>query len=371
MTQWREWGDVLKVPTSELPTFSQMSHAPAPHAKSDADPASLRVLLVDDDPSTRVMMEGLLSRILGHTVHTATNGEEALALAVQTMPQVVVTDWVMPAMDGLEFCQTLRASSWGQTMYVIMLTGVENEDEIVNAFEAGVDDYVTKPVNVRALRARLRAAWHYVRLLEAWERDRAKLNQFAAELAISNRRLEHTAQTDMLTELPNRRFGMNALAQAWQASCRHGQPMAVMLIDIDRFKDINDTYGHAFGDIVLKAVGRTILSSARKDDSVCRLGGEEFLVICRNTDLHAVFDTAERLRKVIESLEIQIGDTCVHIEVSIGVACRETEMTREDALVDAADKALYAAKNSGRNRSCAISQGRIVHGHPKLAANDP
>jgi DNA-binding response OmpR family regulator len=142
----------------------------------------MRVLLVEDEPASRMLMEKLLSDIVGPNVHSATNGSEALALALEIMPQIVVTDWLMPVMDGVEFCKALRATDWGQSMYVIMLTGVDNEDEVTRAFEAGVDDYVTKPVTVRSLRARMRAALHYVQLLDAWESDRAKLKQFTAEL---------------------------------------------------------------------------------------------------------------------------------------------------------------------------------------------
>jgi two-component system, cell cycle response regulator len=361
--QWREWGALLKVPASALPAFSEM--AVAPKSSDETSPAALRVLLVDDDPTALTLMKGLLGDLLGHTVFTATQGQEALALAVEVMPQVVVTDWLMPVMDGLELCRALRATEWGQAMYIIMLTGVDDEDEILKAFEVGVDDYVTKPVNVRALRARLRAAWHYVKLLEAWDRDRIQLKQFAAELAISNRRLEHVALTDLLTNLPNRRSGMKELDQAWQASNRSGQPLAMLMIDIDHFKKVNDNHGHAVGDIVLKEVAKAIQVSARRDDSICRLGGEEFVVICRNTDLKSALQAAERLRKVISVLKIRIGVAEVRTTVSIGVAYKDSDMPDVDALVNAADKALYGAKNAGRDRTCAMAQGKLLCGnHP-------
>ena len=361
--QWRDWGELLNVPASALPAFAEM--AAPPKSGDETSPASLRVLLVDDDATVRVMMEGLLAKFLGHTVYTAKDGREALALAVEVMPQVVVTDWLMPVMDGLELCRALRATDWGQAMYVIMLTGVDSEEEILEAFEAGVDDYVTKPVNVRALRARLRAAWHYVKLLESWERDRAQLKQFTAELAISNRRLEQVALTDLLTDLPNRRSGMGALDQAWKGSNRTGQPLAVLLIDIDHFKTVNDNHGHAVGDIVLKEVAKAIQSSARKDDSICRLGGEEFLIICRNTDLKSAVQAAERLRKMVGALKIRVRDVDIQTAVSIGVACKEADMSDADTLVNGADKALYGAKNAGRDRTCVLTQGKLVFGPPK------
>lgn len=361
-SQWQEWGALLNVPAAALPPFAEM--AVPPKSGDDASPAALRVLIVDDDPASLHLMKTLLGMTLGHNVHTATNGQEALALAVKVMPQIVVTDWLMPVMDGIELCRALRATDWGQTMYIIMVTGVESDDDVNNAFESGVDDYVAKPINLRALRARMRAAWHYVKLLESWEQDRAQLKQFAADLAISHRSLEHAALTDMLTDLPNRRSGMQSLTQAWKASDRSGQPLSVLLIDIDHFKRINDSHGHAIGDVMLKEVGKVIQSSARKDDRVCRLGGEEFLVICGNADLAAAYLAAERLRKMVLALSIQVGESALRTSVSVGVASKESGTVDEDALVNAADQALYGAKKAGRDRTCVLRGGTLVHHLP-------
>ncbi|MER2553227.1 MAG: HDOD domain-containing protein [Thauera sp.] len=357
--RWREWGELLRVPASALPTFAQMSAAHALRPEERGRTGALRVLLVDDDPTTRCIMESVLRDALGHSVICAQTGTEALALAVEAQPQIVITDWLMPGMNGLELTRALRATEWGQTIYLIMLTGLDTEEEVSEAFEAGVDDFLTKPVNVRTLRARLRAAWHYVQLLEAWERDRAQLKQFAAELAISNRRLEHAAMTDLLTGLPNRRAGMGALAKAWAAADRFQEPLAVLVLDVDHFKRVNDTHGHAVGDKVLIEVAQQILRAARKNDSVCRLGGEEFLMICQNTDLKAALLAADRLRRTIEAMKIEAGGGVVRTTVSIGVSSREPRMADTDALVNAADRALYRAKESGRNRSCIIVQGQM------------
>jgi diguanylate cyclase (GGDEF)-like protein len=243
-------------------------------------------------------------------------------------------------------------------MYVIMLTGEDTEEKIIAAFEAGVDDYVVKPVNGRALGARLRAALHYVKLLEAWEGDRAQLKEFATELAISNRRLEHAAMTDVLTGLPNRRAGMAALSRFWSASQRTTQPVAALMIDVDRFKSINDQHGHAVGDQVLQEVARAIQNSARKDDIVSRIGGEEFLLVCHNADARVALLAAERLRRMVKALRIIIAGVEIQITVSIGVASREAGMASEENMLLAADKALYAAKNNGRDRVCLCVQGR-------------
>ena len=357
--RWREWGELLRVPASALPSFAQMSSPHAPRPDDSTSPATLRVLLVDDDATTRCMMEGVLGGKLGHSVICASNGREAMALALEAMPQIVITDWMMPGMDGLELCRALRATEWGQTIYIIMLTGIDTREEVTEAFEAGVDDFLTKPVDLRSLRARLRAAWHYVQLLEAWEKDRAQLRQFAAELEISNRRLSHAAMTDQLTGLPNRRAGMSELDKAWSASGRSAQPMAALVIDVDHFKRINDSYGHAVGDQVLREVAQTLQHSARRDDVVCRLGGEEFLMVCNNTDLRAALGAGERLRKLVEVLAIKVGGHEIQLSISVGIAARDASMNDADELVNAADRALYRAKESGRNRSCISLKGQL------------
>lgn len=357
--QWHEWSELLNTLTTPLPTFCAMASTPPPRsALEKPNSSSKRVLLVEDEPTARIMTEGMLNQILGCTVYTAENGKDALSLALKVMPQIIITDWLMPVMDGLEFCRTLRTTDWGQSMYVIMLTSMETEEKIVEAFEAGVDDYVTKPMNIRALNARMRAALHYVKLLEAWEHDRAQLKQFAADLAISNRRLEHTAMTDLLTGLPNRRAGLDALTKNWSTSKRTGHPMAAMMIDVDFFKSINDQYGHAIGDQVLQEIAKAIQSSARKDDSICRMGGEEFLLLCYNTHLKSALLTAERLRKMVKSLEINIGETKIQTSVSIGIASLESSMVNADDMLLGADKALYAAKNAGRDRVYLFAQGQ-------------
>lgn len=205
----------------------------------------------------------------------------------------------------------------------------------------------------------MRAALHYVQLRENWEQDRAQLKQFAAALAITNRRLQHAAHTDLLTGLPNRRAGLDILSHAWSAALRGNQTVSVMMVDVDHFKSINDTHGHAVGDKVLVELGKVIRDAVRSDDQVCRLGGEEFLVVCQNTDVSGVLQVAERLRENVQRTAVYVGDARIPVSVSIGVACREPGTTDVDELVKAADKALYAAKHAGRNRTCLNVDGRL------------
>ncbi len=362
------WGNLLKISATQLPPFRKMMNVTAPRVENAAEASSLRVLLVEDDPSSLVLVEGLLSKVLGHTVYTASDGKQAQSLAMDVLPHVVVTDWVMPVMDGLKLTQSLRATEWGQNLYIIMLTSLEDEEEVIKAFDAGVDDYVTKPINIRAFRARLRAAWHYRTLQESWERDREQLKHFAAELAVTNRKLEHIALTDMLTEIPNRRAGMNMLAETWSISERSGHPMAVLLIDIDHFKKVNDTYGHAVGDEVLKEVASSINATARNSDKFCRMGGEEFLVICpsaNTTDKKSTALFAERLRRQIKAQKIKIDKLHIQVTISVGAAVKTARIETPDQLINAADKALYAAKDLGRDRICLSFENKIISCKPQ------
>ena len=356
--QWHEWGDLLNVPTHQLPSFAEIASAPPPHAASSGEDPTLKILLVDDEESSRTLIRKMLVESCGHEVQLAADGRSALALAVDSRPQVVITDWFMPGMDGLELTRALRATDWGQVIYVVMLTAAASQAQVEEAFTEGVDDYLIKPVAEVELRARLRAAWRYVKLHDEWQRDRAQLKRIASELAVSNRKLEQAALTDALTGLPNRRAGMTLLEQAWSASRRGDQPVSLMMVDVDRFKGINDAHGHAGGDTALVAVAATLRAEARKDDWVCRVGGEEFLVICPNTPLPAAARTAERLRQAVRRQPIAVGDQAVPVTVSIGIAAREPLTQDADSLVRDADKALYAAKHAGRDRCCLVRGGK-------------
>jgi len=263
---------------------------------------------------------------------------------------------MMPVMNGLDLCNALRASEWGRNIYILMLTSNESEDDLVHAFDAGVDDYLVKPVKLRALTARLKAAWRYVRLRDAWERDHESLARAADQLAVANHRLQYAALTDPLTELANRRAGQTALKQAWAASQRHDPLVASILsIDIDHFKRINDLYGHSHGDLVLKKISQLLQHAARREDTVCRWGGEEFLLICPNMALRQGLHAAERLRRTVEATRFDLRGQLISVTVSIGVASWRSDMLSTEQMLDEADRALYNAKQNGRNR-VALSQ---------------
>lgn len=354
VAEWQSWGKILDVPTQNLPPFAEIAASlPAISDKAareaGQDVEAFRILLVDDSPSILQFVSAVLSAA-GHVVATAESGTAALAIALDFRPQIIITDWVMPEMDGISLCKALRATQTGQRIYVILLTALDDEEHLVEAFEAGADDYIVKPLNEKVIKARLRAGQRVIRLQEEIEREREEIRRYAAELAVTNRRLQEAALTDPLTTLPNRRYGMDRLEQEWAASVRSKRMFACLMIDIDRFKQINDNHGHDVGDAVLRQSAKILRESARTQDMVCRLGGEEFLVICPDTSPPAALQCAERIRKTFESAAFQVENDKFRATVSIGVAARGKSMEHFDQMLKAADQALYAAKAQGRNR---------------------
>ncbi len=353
---WREWSDLLKIPAVALPSFAEICHGHHKAENDDEDVADtempLRIVVANGNAVQRRHTMALLIENSDHTVYPAENGNTALALAMEVLPHVIIAHYDLPLLDGLELCQALRATDEGRRMHILMTSDTHGEDQLGRAYEAGADGYLPGSLSAKGLHTRLRAAQRLIHLQTAWEKDRAQLRQIAAELAVANRRLANAALTDLLTGLPNRRSAMDQLEQAWSAASRSGQPIAVMVVDIDHFKHINDTYGHAAGDRVLREAAAILRASARREDSVCRIGGEEFLVICPNTDLNAALQSAERLRANLSARKITIGQTERNLTVSIGVATRESATPDIDALVSSADQALYAAKEAGRDKVC-------------------
>ena len=356
--QWQAWAHRMRVQTQPVVQFDKIAED-SEVAGLHAAARWLRVLVVEDDPVVRNLLAMWLDEECHHTVQVASDGQEALSMAVDFAPHVVITDWRMPRMDGVSLCKALRSSAWGVSIYVIMLTSAELESELVDAFDAGVDDFVAKPLNLRALSARLKGAWRYVRLREASEQDAKRLTDMAAELALTNRRLQLAALTDPLTGLANRRAGLNALSQACSAAARREQPLTLISFDIDHFKQINDQLGHAAGDAVLQALALALRTTSRKEDSVCRWGGEEFLVISPAVTLADGIKAAERLRQLVAGLRIEVAGKPVPVQVSLGVATWDPAFASQDELLSQVDQALYGAKEHGRNCVGVFSGGTV------------
>ncbi|MEO0650131.1 MAG: diguanylate cyclase [Planctomycetota bacterium] len=351
VADWVEWGDNLDLPTSDFADRfdgDKLEQHLLGQPGDDLD-GKVRILAVDDDPLTLKILARQL-KDAGHTVEVARNGREALALTLKQRPQLIVTDWNMPDLDGLEFCRALRRSRFGRRIYVLLLTGNGDEERVVEGFDAGVDDYITKPFNPRVLLARLRAGIRLIKLQEQVERDQELQVKNAMQLTRLNRQLKEAANTDFLTKLPNRRCAMMHLERSWAHSGDEQLPLSVLMLDIDHFKGVNDTYGHDIGDVVLQETARTIRQALRRQDLAARIGGEEFLIICPNVDESRAKQIAERVRSSVEKNHIKVSDFDRNVTVSMGVATRTVNVADIDHLLRIADEAVYVSKQNGRNQ---------------------
>lgn len=339
-------GDVDGVPEN-LPSATVDPRDIAPPA-AQIVPGDLRVLAVDDDPRMlRLLKHHLASG--GYRVDTAPDAETALRLVLEDAPHILVTDWLMPGMSGGELLRALRATDVGRQVYGIVLTGRDDEDQVVAAFDAGADDFVAKPYNPRVLLARVVAGHRMVELQRQVRADRERRAHQVAEMGLMTRKLHAAAHTDVLTDLPNRRYAMKRLEQEWWDAVRLDRPLGLLVVDIDHFKRVNDRFGHDVGDDVLRSTAAVLRARTRRADVVCRLGGEEFLVINVNSDAHGVAMCAERLRSSVESNVVQSHAYQGHVTISIGLATRGEGVSSVHELLKAADEAVYAAKAAGRN----------------------
>lgn len=256
----------------------------------------------------------------------------------------------------------VRSTAVGDGIHVVVVhAGAQLDPEAeAQAYADGADDVIAARAPPRYLRFRLNVA---LRRLECYTRrqaERLDLQRIAKDLSLSHRKHELLALTDPLTHLPNRRAGLVALERVWQGSLRTGTPCAVLIIDIDHFKTINDDYGHAVGDQVLRQIASILQAEIRSEETIARMGGEEFLLIGANVAIRDVVIAGNRLRRQIEQTEIQTDRGALHITVSVGTAVREAHMSDPDGLVIAADRALYAAKSAGRNRIAVAAEGHLT-----------
>lgn len=340
--KWQAWGKEINVKTEV--TLNLVEHSV--EASNTAN--GLDLLLVDDDP---IMITRLFKQLstAGYQVSVCNDGESALKHIQEHRPSLLITDWRMYPMDGLELCKALRSSALGKNIYIVMLTAETNENELVNAFDAGIDDYVTKPVSTRVLLSRLRAGQRIVRLQQEVEKERNEVQRYMAELKASNQRLERMAYTDMLTELPNRRYAMNRLHQEFEVSKRYHRPLSVLMLDLDHFKLINDSLGHDVGDQVLVHTAKVVRAAIRAIDIACRLGGEEFIVIVPNTEGKIALTLAERIRSAIQHNQPPGIPLLNPLTISIGVAGLTPTTNHWKDLMLLADQALYQVKQTTRN----------------------
>lgn len=286
------------------------------------------VLVVDDDPAMLRLITMWLERA-GYDVRVATDGQVAVDEIEKKCPDFVITDWEMPGMDGIQLCNAIRDMNLMQYVYIIFITGRSAENESVEALETGADDFLTKPVRQGELLARMHAGRRVVEL---------------------ERSLSLLARTDSLTGLMTQRTFFESLNREWERAKRYKLPLSCVILDLDFFKRVNDTYGHPAGDSVLKAVAKLLFESCRSSDAVCRYGGEEFCVILPETTESAAAAWAERVCTRLRNKTIPTGRRDLRITASFGVAELTEDIPIAEQLVDCADQALLCAKQSGRDR---------------------
>lgn len=346
-SEWREWGKLLQVPTREVPSLADLDQR---ELNSGQTPLPrLRVLIAEDTASQRLVLIKQVEA-LGFEAETAQDGEHALGMIEQQRPHILLTDWVMPKVDGIGVCKVTRASDAGKLIYIIMLTSHGDEDHLVEAFAAGADDYLTKPIKPRELEARLRAGKRVVELQVALGREAENLQTVNEDLAVANRQLFDFAHTDALTGLPNRRYILGRLKQEWSVHTPRLSPLSLILLDIDYFKVVNDQHGHDVGDAVLERVAHIMRREIRLEDTVARFGGEEFLIITPGTDLAGAKQIAERIRVNIAREVFTFSGASWHVTASLGVAAANLDAEGFQGVLKSADQALYCAKGAGRNQ---------------------
>ena len=311
--------------------------------------APTRILVVDDHPDNVEILDARLSS-RGYRVETASNGQEALDRVRDEPPHLILCDVMMPVMDGYEVSRQIKNDPALPFIPIILVTARDSTADKVEGLEAGADDYLTKPINFPELEARVRSMLRIKRLQD-------ELDEKNRELEVANKRLRKLSITDGLTELFNHRHVQTLLHEEFERSYRTGEKIAVCMLDLDRFKQVNDTYGHPTGDVILYETAQILRETAREIDMVGRYGGEEFLVILPDTDEEEGAAFAERVRSAVESHEYRDDATLVRMTVSCGAASFPAEgVDTPEALLKRADEALYAAKTGGRNKVVRASE---------------
>jgi two-component system cell cycle response regulator len=298
----------------------------------------MKILIVEDELIFRRMVKKYLLEA-GHEIVEAEDGQAAWELFQREPFHLVITDWMMPGLNGPQLVENIRTSGQKNYTYIIMLTAMDNMDNVVLGLESGADEYLTKPFNGRELIARVASG---MRIL--------KLEQ---QLMQARQQMETLAMHDSLTGLLNRRAIEKYAEAEFNMAVRKERALSIVMLDIDHFKNINDRFGHIFGDHTLQQVAKILTEDMRTYDRIGRWGGEEFILILSDTQLKDAVTAAERVRIRTAGTQISLenGET-FSIQISLGAACTTGQFSSLAKLIDAADQALYQAKQTGRNRVC-------------------
>jgi two-component system cell cycle response regulator len=296
------------------------------------------ILIVEDNKIDAKLLQRYLHGE-PYQIKLASNGENAISRSQQERIDVILLDLLLPGKSGFDVCSALKEKENTQNIQIVAITGLSDLESKLKGIELGVDDYLIKPVNMHILRTRVKSL----------VKKKALLDRLCDkyEMAV------HSAITDKLTGLYNRRYFDHFLDFEIKRSSRQKASLALLMIDIDNFKLINDTLGHLFGDKILNKLGDIIKSIIRETDLAARYGGEEFSIVMSNTGLEEAIEIAERLRKAISEYNFEI--TYRPTTVSIGIALYPLDSTSLQDLLSNADRALYRAKHEGKNRVCVSS----------------
>lgn len=297
----------------------------------------MNILIADDDRTSRLVLAATL-RKLGHTVTAVENGRQALQAWEEDRYPLLISDWMMPGLDGLALCQLIRSKPSLHYTHIILLTSLDGKGRYLDAMEGGADDFITKPFDEEMLAVRIRVAERILALHETLRRQ---------------------ALRDPLIGLWNRAAIMDRLNEELERAHRSGGQVGVVMADLDRFKQINDEHGHQAGDAVLLEAAKHMQAALRPYDSLGRYGGEEFLIVVPGCTQASVTELAQRVCKCVSAQPMHVDDKTIEVTVSLGVALSAPGVRAEESrLVAAADAALYRAKEAGRN--CAAFDASAV-----------
>ena len=302
----------------------------------------MRALIADDDRITTAILTGAMAD-LGLDTAVAHDGDEAwAALTAGPAPEIVIVDWMMPGLDGIELCHRIRDNAALKTSYVMLLTAKSARVDLVTGLDAGADDYMTKPIDPEELRARVRVGLRVATL-------QRQLTAQVAELEAARHHLTRVASTDVLTELFSRRGWFDIAASEFSRSRRYNRTVSLLIVDLDLFKRVNDTYGHDAGDRLLQTFSSVLRLECRQSDVVGRIGGEEFAVLLPETTVRAAQRLAGRIATACRSLRVATAAGEVTCTCSIGISGLRADDFSIDDVMRRADVALYEAKRAGRN----------------------
>ncbi len=303
----------------------------------------MKILIADDSIVSRHLLDATL-RKWGYEVVVACDGLEAWnELQKENSPSLAILDWVMPGLTGPEVCHLVRKRTTDTYTYILLLTSKSLKEDLIEGMESGADDYLTKPFDQHELKVRLRAGTRIIELHN--------------ELLEAREALREQATKDFLTRIWNRSSILEILDRELDRAERENRAMGVVMADLDRFKSINDTYGHFAGDAVLREAARRMQSSIRSYDAIGRYGGEEFLIVLPGCDEACTFGQSERLRRFLREEDLVIGTVPLTLTASFGASSSVPGVKISgETLLRTADEALYRAKREGRDRVVYMGQ---------------